>query len=95
MTAPLDTCQAYGCHNKAIVKFCGKHEEDAEDGIEIRLKVGRPRKTAPPREPHAPAPRAPRCAARTKKGTETCQNGAAGGSEFCGIHRKLLGVVHA
>lgn len=84
----MTVCRVYGCQNEAVNVYCGKHEEDAEEGVKLRLKVGRPKGSGkPPLFPQED--RRPRCAARTNKGTERCMNAAATGSDLCGIHRTL------
>jgi hypothetical protein len=90
-------CRAKGCLGEAIVDLCGKHDEDREDGIKVVMKVGRPHKIkepTPPKPPKVatlrPVRSRPACAFRTKKGAERCMNSAAVGSEFCGIHRKIM-----
>jgi len=88
-------CRVHKCQGIAIVDLCGKHEEDREDGIPLTMNVGRPKQTAHLRPVHAPSLRPPRCAARTKKGTERCLNEVVQGFEFCGVHLAIHRRHHA
>ena len=84
-------CRVYGCQSEAVVEFCGKHEEDLEDGVRLRLPVGRPKGSKTAFVPFPSPRRAPQCSARTKKGSERCHNGAIPGSDLCRIHHSLAG----
>lgn len=84
-------CRVYGCQSEAMTDLCGKHDEDREDGVKLRMKAGgRGRPGNPPKNGYryvqtTKRPGFRQCTSLNKYG-EPCPNSARPGSEVCGCH---------